>query len=59
MEVCRKVLPREHGIEVTLAESIARTLYARIDCTHIREAKRVASLVESEDEVEELITAMS
>ena len=53
------MLPREHGIEVTLAESIARTLYARIDCTHIREAKRVASLVESEDEVEELITAMS
>lgn len=59
VEVCREVLPREYCIDVDLAESIARTLYARIDCTQVREAKRVASLVESEDEVEELVTAMS
>jgi len=59
VEVCREVLPREHGIDTDLAESVARTLYSRMDCTQVREAKRIASLVESEDEVDELVSALA
>lgn len=56
--VCSEVLPPDHDIDEALAETIAEQVFDRLDSSSVREAERIASLAEDEDEVSRLIDAM-
>jgi Holliday junction resolvasome RuvABC ATP-dependent DNA helicase subunit len=57
-EVCAEVLPADHDISESLAQYIATQVYDRLGSTQVRDAKHVASLAETENEVMELVASM-